>query len=150
MSRHHNTRLSANGILGLPQASHGLLLGIELQTGLAVEGAGTATGDTFLVTGEGEHGQWHRDGNVDTELAGLDVLLEARGGGAGAGEDGGAVAVLVGVDHVDGVVEGLDVQADEDGSEDLLLVALHVGGDVGDNGGANLGERSVSIGIDYY
>lgn len=145
MSGHHNASLSADSILGLPQASHGLLLGIELQTGLAVEGVGTAAGDTLLVTGEGEHGQWHGDGDVDTQLAGLDVLLEAGGGGAGAGEDGGAVAVLVGVDHVDGVVEGLDVQADEDGAEDLLLVALHVGGDVGDNGGANLGERNVSI-----
>lgn len=145
MGRHHNTSLSADRILGLPQASHSLLLGIELQTRLAVESVGTAAGDTLLVTGEGEHGQWHGNGHVDTQLAGLNVLLEARRGGAGAGEDGGAVAVLVGVDQVDGVVEGFDVQTDEDGSEDLLLVALHVGGNVGDNSGADLFQGSVSV-----
>lgn len=143
--RHDNASLSANGILCPPQASHGLLLSIELQTGLAVEGVSTATGDTLLVTGEGEHGQWHGDGDVDAQLAGLDVLLEARGGGAGAGEDGGAVAVFVGVDHVDGVVEGFDVKADQDGSEDLFLVALHVGGNVGDDSGADLIEGDISI-----
>jgi len=102
--RHNNASLSADRVLRLPQASHGLLLGIELQAGLAVESVGTAAGDTLLVTGEGEHGQWDRDGHVDAQLAGFDVLLEARGGGAGAGEDGGAVAVLVGIDQVDGVV----------------------------------------------
>ncbi len=39
------------------------------------------------------------------------------------------------VDEGDCVVERVDVEADEDGAEDLLLVAVHGGGDVGEDGG---------------
>lgn len=56
MRGHHNVGLGANGIFTTPQAGHGLLLGVELQAGLAVKGVGTATGNTLLVAGEGEHG----------------------------------------------------------------------------------------------
>lgn len=135
---HDNIRLRANSILRLPEASHSLLLGVELHTRLAVESVGSATSHGLLVAGEREHGKGDGNGNVDSDLTGLDLLLEASRGCAGAREDGGAVAVFVCVDEGDGVVEGGDVEADEDGPEDLLLVAGHLGGDVCDNGGADL------------
>jgi hypothetical protein len=89
----------------------------------------------------------YRDGNgdVDTNLTGLDLVLEAAGCSTRACEDGGAVAVLVGVDHVNGLVDGLDVQADENRAEDLLGVALHVWLDVGDDSRADL--RTWSVGV---
>lgn len=135
---HDDIGLGADSIVRLPEASHSLLLGVELHTGLAVEGVGSATSNGLLVASEGEHGKGDGDGNVDSNLAGLDLLLEASRGCAGACEDGGAVAVFVGVDEGDGVVEGGDVEADEDGAEDFLLVAGHLGGYVCDDGGADL------------
>lgn len=90
--------LGANRILGLPQACDRLLLREELQPRLAVERVRPTTGDTLFVTREREHGQRDGDGDVDADLAGFDVLLEARGRGARAREDGRAVAVLVLVD----------------------------------------------------
>lgn len=138
MRRHDNAGFAMRRILAAPETRDGLLLRIELQPGLAVEGAGPAPGDTLLVPGEGKHGQRHGDGDVDPDLTGLEILLEARGAGTGTGEDGRSVAVWVLVDHVDGVVQGVDIQADQYGSEDLLLVAGHVGGDIGDDGGSNL------------
>ena len=132
--------LGAHGILPAPQTRDRLLLRVELQARLAVEGVGAAAGDALLVAREGEHGERDRDGHVDADLAGFDVLLEARCGRAGAGEDRGAVAVLVGVDEVDGVFERVDVDADEHRAEDLFAVAAHFRGDVGDDRGADLGE----------
>lgn len=130
--------LGADCILALPKTGDSLLLGIELQARLAVESVGTATSNTLLVTGEREHGKRDRNWHVDTELASLAFLLELGGGRPGAGEDGSTVAVFVGVNHVNGVVKGLDIEADKNGTEDLLLVALHIGGDIGDNSRANL------------
>jgi len=79
-----------------------------------------------------------RDGSVDSDLSGLDVALESGGSGTAVGEDGNSVTVLVGIDQLDGVLKGIDVEADEDGTEDFLGVALHASGDVGEDGGANL------------
>ena len=114
------------------------MLSIELQTRFSVKGACTAAGNALLISGERKHGQGHGDGHVDTQLAGFDVLLESGGGGAGGGEDGGAVAVFVCVCECDGVVEGVDVEADQDGAEDFLFVAGHVGRDVCDDCGGDL------------
>jgi hypothetical protein len=137
-SRHNNIRLRANSILRLPEARHSLLLSVELHTRLAVESVGSATCDGLLVSGEREHGKRHGDGDVDSNLAGLDLLLEACGGCAGACEDCGAVAVFVCVDEGDGIVEGGDGEADEDWAEDFLFVAGHLGGYVCDDCGADL------------
>ena len=104
MSRHNRMSLGANSILTPPQTSHRLLLGIELQPGLAIESIGTTASNTLLVTGEREHRQRHRDGHIHANLAGLDVLLEAGGSRSGAGEDGSSVSVLVLVDELDGIV----------------------------------------------
>ncbi|KAJ6446052.1 CMGC/SRPK protein kinase [Purpureocillium lavendulum] len=146
--RHVDGRLLGDGIGALPQGSDRLELRVEVDAGLAVEGIGAAAGDTLLVAGEGEHGQRDGDGHVDADLAGLDVAAERLGRGAGAREDGNAVAVLVLVDELDGVVDGVDVEAHEDGAEDLLPVARHVGRHVGDDGGADEVAVGVLLGLE--
>lgn len=96
--RHNRIRLRANRILTPPQARHSLRLRVEIDPRLSVERARTPTRNTLLVSGEAEHGQGDGNGYIDTDLAGLDLVHEFAGGGAGAREDGGAVAVFVGVD----------------------------------------------------
>lgn len=141
MSRHGDLFLGSQSILGTPETSDGLPLGVEAKTILAVEVGEAGSGDRGFVAGEAEHGQGDGDGDVDANLAGLEVLLEQGGRGPGAGEDGGAVAVRVGVDQIDGFLRGVDVQADQDGAEDFFSVAFHVRLDVGDDGGCNLEQR---------
>lgn len=143
MRRHSHIRLLADGIRTSPHTRHRLQLSVKVDTRLAVERAHTAARDTLLVAGEGEHGERHGDGHVDTDLAGLDPPAEGLGCGAGAGEDGDTVAILVRVDEVDGLVERVDVEADQDGAEDLLPVAAHGGGHVGDDGGGD----PVAVGV---
>lgn len=138
MRRHIHSSLSSNSILAPPQTRHSLSLRVKVQTGLSVESARAATSNTFLVSGKGEHGERDRDGYIDSDLAGLDVALEAGGGCARVGEDGYAVAVFVAVDQVDGVFEGVDIDGDEDWAEDLFFVAGHVGLDVRDKSWADL------------
>lgn len=139
MHRHRHIGLRGQRILLLPQARHRLLLRIKVQSNLSVEGIRTTSRNTLLVPREREvgHTDRHRDGDVDPDLSALNVLLEGLCGRTGLGEDGHAVAVLVGVDKVDGVGEGLDLEGDEDGAEDLLGVALHVRLDAGDDGWAD-------------
>lgn len=138
MRRHRNILLRGHRILRLPQTRHRLPLRVEPQSVFTVEVRGTSASHGLLVASKAEHRQGHRDGNIDAQLACFDLFLEETGGGAGAGEDRGAVAVGVGVDEVDGFVGGVDVQADKDRAEDLFGVAFHVGGYVGDDGGADL------------
>lgn len=72
-------------------ATTDLVLGVEVDAGLAVEVEGAAVAG--LVAGEGEHGQGHGDGHVDAHLAGLDLELVLARGRSVVGEDGSAVAV---------------------------------------------------------
>lgn len=139
MGRHCNLFLRRDSILGPPQTGDCLPLRVKVDSALSVKVARATARDRGLVAGKAEHGQRDGDGDVDTLLAGLDLFLEAGRGRAGAGEDGCAVAVLVCVDQVDGVVEGGDVEADEDGAEDLFGVAFHVGFDVCNHRWADLG-----------
>ena len=69
-------RLGADGILTPPQARHSLLLSVELQARLAVESISSTAGNTLLVSSEGKHGERDRDGDIDANLSGLNVLLE--------------------------------------------------------------------------
>jgi len=138
MCRHIHTSLRCNRILTPPQTRHSFLLRIEAQSRFAIERVRASTRNTLLVSREAEHRQWDRDGHIDAHLAGLDVLLEVRGGGAAAREDGDAVAVFVGVDEIYGFIDGVDVQADEDGAEDFFGVASHVGFDVRNDRGTDL------------
>ncbi|CRK40953.1 hypothetical protein BN1723_015814 [Verticillium longisporum] len=143
LRRHGNVRLLRHGVGALPQGRDRLLLGVKVDAGPSVKGAGAAAGDALLVAGEGEHGQGHGDGDIDADLAGLNVAAERLGRGAGAREDGRAVAVFVLVDELNGVIESLDVEAHEDGAENLLGVALHLGRHVGDDGGGD----PVAVGV---
>lgn len=138
MRGHNNTSTRMRSILATPQTRHRLLLSVELHTRFTVESAGTATGNTLLVSSKGKHGQGHGDGHINTQLTGFDVLLEPGGGGARGGEDGGTVAVFVGVCECNSIVKGLNVETDEDRTEDFLFVAGHVGCYVGDDCGGDL------------
>jgi hypothetical protein len=138
MRRHHRLRLGRNRILPPPQTRHSLPLRIKIQPRLPIKIIRPTTSNTLLIPCEAEHRQGHGDRDVDAQLADIHVLLELGGGGAGAGEDGGAVAVGVGVYEVDGGVDGVDVEADEDGAEDLFGVAFHVRLDVGYYGWTDL------------
>jgi hypothetical protein len=90
---------------------------------------------------------WYGNGDVDADLTSLNLLLEQAGRGARASEYGRSVAVLVGVDKVNGLVDGVDVQTDEDRTEDFFRVAFHMGFDVGDNGRTDLSTQSIFIPI---
>lgn len=61
---HDNACLVADCVFTSPQAGDGLLLGIELEARLAVEGVCSATSNTLLVSSEAEHWEWDRDGAV--------------------------------------------------------------------------------------
>lgn len=132
MRRHIHTRLRRNSVLAPPQTRHSLLLRIELQARFPIKRIRASTSYTLLIAREAEHRQRHGDGHIDAELADIADFLEACCGAAAAGEDGGAVAVIVCVYESDGFVEGGDVEADEDGAENFFRVATHVGFDVGD------------------
>lgn len=97
-----------------------------MQTRLTVERIRTATGNRLLIARKAKHRQRDWDRHVDTDLASFNFFLELAGRGAGAGEDGGTVAILVLVDEFDGFVQAVDVEADEDRAEDFFLVAAHV------------------------
>ena len=81
--------------------------------------------------------------HVDTDLAGLELALEAGGGGTRAGEDSSAITVLVGIDQLDGIINSVDLEADQDRTKDLLAVASHVRLYASDNGWGN----PVTIGV---
>lgn len=142
-SRHSNIALGANHILGLPQTRHGLPLRVEPQTVLSIEVTCPSSSNRLLVSSEGEHRQRHRNRHVNTQLAGLHLLLEARRGRAGSCEDSCTVTVGVVVDQLDRFVDGLDVHTNDDGAKDLFRVAFHVGFHVCYHGGTNL--EAVSI-----
>ena len=80
----------------------------------------------------------HRDGDVNANLAGLDLTLEASGGGTRTGKYSSAVSIFVLVDELNSIVDGLNVEANEDGPEDLLSVASHMWFYVGNDRWANL------------
>ncbi|KAI6761764.1 hypothetical protein HG531_002317 [Fusarium graminearum] len=140
---HRDISLLSDGISALPQSRNSLELSVEVDTRLSVECVGTATGNGLLVTGEREHGQGDRDRNIDTNLTGLNVLAEDLSSGARPGEDSSTVTVLVLVDEVDSIFNGLGVEADKNGTKYFLLVAGHVRGNIGDDGRSN----PVAVGV---
>lgn len=142
LSRHIHSRPCADSVLASPQTRHSLQLCVEVQAWLAVESVCASSCNRLLVSCEAEHWQRYWDRYVDTDLPSLDLFLEFTSCGARCRENGGSVAVFVVVDEFDRVVECWHVQADEDRTEDLFLVALHVLGHVCDDGWSDL--RGVS------
>jgi hypothetical protein len=90
-SRHNTLGLGSNSIFTPPQTRHRLCLSKEGKTGFAVESACTASSYRLLVAGKGEHGERNGDGDVDADLTGFDVALEAGGCGARVCEDSDAL-----------------------------------------------------------
>lgn len=78
-----------------------------------------------------EHGQWHRYWHIDTNLPHIDFVDILTGMAAICRENGGAVAVGVGIDELDGVLERVNGDYAEDGAEDLFFVTVVGWEDVG-------------------
>ncbi|MPM75276.1 hypothetical protein SDC9_122268 [bioreactor metagenome] len=79
------------------------------------------------AAGEREQRDRHRDWHVDADLANVDVFLELAGRCAGLREDGGAVAVRVGVDEFDGFVDVCSFGDAQHRAEDFLVIDAHAG-----------------------
>jgi len=124
-----------------PSGGDGLLLSVEEDTSLTVEVEISSEG--VLVTGEGEHGQGDGDGNVDTDLTGVDFVLELSGEGSGSGEEGATITPTIFVDELDGFFESVDSDDTEDGAKDFFIVALHTGLNVVEDSGAD----EVTLGV---
>ena len=75
----------------------------------------------FLGSGKGHHRERDWDGDVDPDLARLDLCRELPGGGAVVGEDSCTVAILVLVDQLDCLVQRVDAQHAKNRSEYLRL-----------------------------
>jgi len=124
-----------------PSGSDSLLLGVEENTSLTVEVK--VTSERVLVSGEGEHGKGDGDGNVDTNLTGVDFMLELSGSGSRLGEEGATITPTVFIDELDGFFEGVNSDDTEDGAEDFFIVALHTGFNVIEDSGSN----EVTLGV---
>jgi len=145
--RVHDGHGSGHGVdvcvILLPARSNGLPLSVEVNSSLTVEVGSSPHGG--LVSGEGEHGEWDWDGEVDSDLSGLDFVNEFTGDVSVLGEKSNTVTPRVGVDEVNSFLNGLDALNAHDGSEDLFVVAVHSGVDVHDDGGSN----PVSVGVSF-
>ncbi|RUS19249.1 hypothetical protein BC937DRAFT_87767 [Endogone sp. FLAS-F59071] len=132
--RHINRRHRMIDILAPPQRRNSLEFGIEKHTSLAIKvqiAQNRAPGSR-----EREHGKRYGNGHVDAHLANVNLGFEPAGRGARGSKDGSAVAVRITVYQGDGVVERIGVERHKDGGKDFLLVAVHVGLDISENGGA--------------
>lgn len=107
-----------------------LVLGVVGQSSLAK----LATNTRLLVTTEGELMVKHVVA-VDPDGAGLEAVGHADGGVDVLGVDGGSQAVGGVVGQVDDLLLILELGDGADGAEDLLLHDLHVGADIGEDGG---------------
>jgi hypothetical protein len=114
-----------------PARGHRLHLRVELHRLLAV-GAEVAQLRAARA-GEAEVGHRHRDGHVDADLSHVDLVLELARDRARLREDAGAVAVGVGVDEGDRLVERVHAHDLQHRPEDLGLVHLVPGLDAGDH-----------------
>jgi hypothetical protein len=128
-----------------PAAGDGLAAGEELRTVHAV-GVGIAEQRGFPAA-EAVVGHRHWDRHVDADHADLDLVLESPGRATVVGEDRRAVAIRVGVDQIQRVVVGLDAHHREHGSEDLVGVDAHLGGDVVDQRGAEPEPVLTTVGL---
>jgi len=119
---------------GGPAGRDGFQAGVEADAFGAVDGVVAEEGT--LPSAEAVEGHGDRNGDVDADHTGLHAASEVAGGVAVAGEDAGAVAVLVVVDELQGRLEVVGADDAEDGSEDLFFVDAHGGLDVVEEGGA--------------
>lgn len=123
------------GVIFLPAGSDGLPLSVEVNSSFTVEVGSTPHG--CFVSSEGEHGEWDWDGEVDTNLTGFNLVNKFTGDVSVLGEAGDTVTPWVGVDEVDTFLDSLDSLNAHDGAENFLVVAVHAGVDIHDDGGTN-------------
>ena len=69
---------------------------LAVEVGVSLEGSSRAS--------EGEHGEWHWDGNIDPYLTNIDLRLEFPGHSSRSGEDGSPVSIGIGVNDLDSLV----------------------------------------------
>jgi hypothetical protein len=67
-----------------------------------------------------EHREWHRDRDVDANLAHVHIRLELACSRTALSEDRSAIAVLVGIDSLNGVVQSVSSDYGQNGSKYLL------------------------------
>ena len=84
------------------------------------------TEQRVLPAAEAVEGYRYRQGHVDADHADLDLVGEAASGLAIAGEEAGAVAVLVIIDQRDGVFEACHAHHTKYRAEDLVTIDAHV------------------------
>ena len=120
--RHGEVRPGRRGGLG-PAGRDGLGAGVELHSLRAVDVQ--IAEERLLPAAKREEGHGHRDGDVHPHHPHLHLVLEALRRRAGAGEDGGAVAVGVRVDDREGLLERAGAEHDQHWPEDLLAVDRH-------------------------
>ena len=97
-----------------------LVLGIEVDATASIERH--VAEEARLVPAPREHGQRHRNGHVDADLADLNACLELACGRAALREDRCAVSVFVRVDDGERIVEGVGGDDGQNGAENLLPV----------------------------
>src|SRR5690606_42108235 len=87
-----------------------------------------------LPASEREERQGHRNGNVHTHLAHINLVLEPTRRAAMTGKDRGSVAVRAGVDQLDGITKAVNVDAGQHRATDLFVVDIHVRRDFTEQG----------------
>src|SRR6185312_6592129 len=118
-----------------PALRHDLGLGPEAHALLAVladvaEARALPPAEAMIADG-------NRDRHVDTDHADVDPRGELARGVAVASEDRDSVAIFVGRGEPYRLLEVVRSDHLQDGSEDLVLVGLHVWGDSVEEGGAH-------------
>ena len=99
-----------------------------------------------LWPSEAHHGQGHRNGHVDSNLPCFNFISEFSGCSSIGSENSCAIAIHVLIDKLDSFIHGIDIDHAEDRPEDFLLVGLHFGVHLVDNGWA----YKVAIGVFVY
>ena len=80
-----------------------------------------------LPAAEGEEGHRHGYRNIHSDHADVHLFVKAPRRTSGVREDGGAIAVGVGIDHLDRFIDGIGAQHGQDGTEDLVAINAHLG-----------------------
>lgn len=119
----------------LPARSDGLPLSVKSNSTLTVEISSAP--HRCLVACEGEHGKGNWDGQVDANLAGLDLILELTSSVAIFGKDRHTISPFTGVDKVNGFLSSVYAHNIHDRTEDFFIVAGHALFAVVNNGRAN-------------
>lgn len=107
----------------LPPGSDSLPLSVELNGSFTVEVSSSP--HRSLVSSEREHREWDRNRQVDSNLSGLDFVLEFSSVSSGLGENGNTITPRVAVDELDGLIKSLHSADDHNRSKEFIIVTVH-------------------------